>query len=180
MYHTAVYLLAVLLHESGRQPVAEGKTLAHALKSPQVRPFAEWPDLPADVQNGRRMTARGLLELFHIGEPFPDFGTDPVSDRDLAEAIHESERKAVEAGTVVVKLNRPWTPFADLPPEAQEGRLMQARYLKARAFFAPRQVAAEGKGDLFPGADCDRDTLKPGDTGSFSVEASDSGETPAA
>jgi hypothetical protein len=169
MLNTAVCLLAVILHESGRQPVAEGKTLAHALKSPQVRPFSEWQDLPAEVQNGRRMTARGLLELFHIGEPFPDFGTDPVSDRDLAEAIHECERKAVEAGRVVVALNRPWTPFAELPPEAQEGRLMQARYLKARALFAPRQVAAEGKVALMPG-----------DSGAAPVEASDSGETPAA
>lgn len=139
MYHTAIYLLAVMLHESGRQLVAEGKTLAHALKSPQVRPFSEWPDLPAEVQHGRRMTARGLLELFHVGEPFPDLGTDPVSDRDLAEAIHESERKAVEAGRVVVSLGRPWTPFDELPEIAREGRMMQARYLKARAFFAPRQ-----------------------------------------
>lgn len=134
--HTEVYLLAVLLHESCRRSVAEGKTLA-ATCGVHVD-FAEWPDLHPRVHHGRRLTARGLLQRFEIGEPLPDLGTDPVGDRDLAIAITECERAAVEAGDVQVMLAKPWTTFDDLPEAAREGRLMQARYLKERAFFMPR------------------------------------------
>lgn len=141
MRHTAIYLLALLLHESGRAPVQEGLTLAHAVQSPQARPFIEWPDLPAEVQHGRKMTADRILDRFHVGDPFPDLGAEPVSVDELAAAIHEAERAAVEAGYVLVKLGRPWVPFRELPEQAQEGRRRQARFLMSRAFFAPRNTA---------------------------------------
>lgn len=131
-------LLAVLLHESGRAPVAAGQTLAHAVAPPQARPFVEWPDLPAEVQLGRRVTARNLLECFDVGEVFPDLGTEPVSVDQLAAAIHECEREAIERGLVLVKLDRPWIPFGELPEQAQEGRRRQARYLLARVWWTPR------------------------------------------
>lgn len=131
-------LLAVLLHESGRAPVADGQTLAHAVAAPQARPFVEWPDLPADVQLGRRMTARNLLERFDLGEVCPDLGVEPVSVHQLAAAIHECEREAIERGLVLVKLDKPWIPFDELPEQAQKGRRRQARYLLARAQWTPR------------------------------------------
>lgn len=127
-------LLALLYHESGRAPVKDGQTLAHTLQ-PQERPFIEWPELPTEVQLGRRMTARGLLLRFDIGDPIPDFGTWPVSVDALATAIHEAERAAVERGLVLEKLNRPWVPFNELPEAAQEGRRRQARFLLARLFW---------------------------------------------
>ncbi|HRS17744.1 MAG TPA: hypothetical protein P5234_16020 [Thermoanaerobaculaceae bacterium] len=130
-----------LIDDSARQSVAEGKTLAHALEPSRARPFSEWPDLPARVQEGRRQVARGLLRLFYIGAPFPDFGADPVADIDLARALHDCERPMVDSGRSLVDLQRPWIEFSDLPPLAQEGRVMQARYLKVRAFFAPRAPA---------------------------------------
>lgn len=136
--HAAITLLAVILHESGRAPVADGQTLAHAVQSPQVRPFIEWADLPAEVQAGRRLTAGNLLKRYNVGEVIPDFGTEPVSVDDLATAIHECERDAIDRGFVLVKLNRPWIPFVDLPEQAQEGRRRQARYLLARAWWTPR------------------------------------------
>jgi hypothetical protein len=181
--HTEIWLLAALYHASTQQPVTEGKTLAHALGGQGLRPWCEWTELPATVQDGRRRTACGLLERYHIGEPFPDFGTDPVSDLELAEAIHDAERKAVEQGQALVNLGRPWTPFAELPEIAREGRIMQARYLKARAFFAPRELdefavaeATAGRTRGYMGStpdggidDGDRDTLKPGDTGAGKI-----------
>lgn len=134
--HTEIYLLAALLHESCRQLVAEGKTLAHSMGL--QTDFAEWPRLHPRVHDGRRRTAELLLRRYVIGEPLPDLGTDPVGDADLASSIHECEREAVEAGDVVVNFDRGWVPFSDLPDVAREGRLMQARYLKERAFFMPR------------------------------------------
>lgn len=133
------HLLAILLHESGRAPVAAGQTLAHAVQSPQTRPFVEWPDLPAEVQQGRRLTASNLLARFNVdADPFPDFGTEPVSEDTLAVEIHAAEREAVDRGLVLVKLNRPWVEFVNLPEQAQEGRRRQARYLLARAWWWPK------------------------------------------
>lgn len=124
------HLLAILFHA----PVAAGQTLAHAVQSPQARPFVEWPDLPAEVQKGRRLTAANLLSRFNVdADPFPDLGTEPVSADTLAAEIHAAEREAVDRGLVLVKLNRPWVEFSDLPEQAQEGRRRQARYLLARA-----------------------------------------------
>ena len=134
MQDFASLALAIIYHDSGRAPVADGQTLAHAVQSPQVRPFIEWPDLPADVQAGRRMTARALLDRYMIGEPVDG----PASTEDLAAAIHDAERGAIDAGLVLVKLNRPWIPFAELPEPAKEGRRRQARYLLARLWFTSR------------------------------------------
>lgn len=135
---TTTLLLAILYHESGRAPVAAGETLSHAVQSPQARPFVEWPSLPSDARAGRLMTARALLERYDISVVIPDLGTEPVSVDDLARAIHECERGAVEAGLVLVKLDRPWVAFADLPAQAQEGRRRQAQYLLARLWWLLR------------------------------------------
>lgn len=132
---TAIYLLAALYHESTRRPVNDGKTLAHATGN--ARPFVEWEDLTNDQRDGRRRTARSILCRYSVGEPFPDLGTDPVGTEDLAAAIHECERDAVQRGEVVVNLHRPWVTYDDLPDLAKEGRRMQAAFLKARAFFLP-------------------------------------------
>lgn len=132
-----VYFLARELHESGRASVAAGQTLAHAVQSPQVRPFVEWLDLPSHVIAGRIVTAAGLLERYeiaHIVNP------QPVDDRaieSLATMIHDSERKAIDNDLVLVRLNRPWVPFADLPEPAQQGRRRQAAYLFSRFEFVP-------------------------------------------
>lgn len=134
---TAIYVLAVLYHESERAPVAAGETLAAAERLAAL-PFVEWGDLPAHVQRGRRMTAEQLLARFSVGAPFPDLGAQPVGVEDLAAAIHEAERPAVEQGLVLRNLGRPWIPFDQLPAPAQDGRRRQARYLLGRAFIAPR------------------------------------------
>lgn len=132
--HTALYLLAILLHESCRASVAARDTLAHAVAPAQTRPFVEWPDLPPHVQEGRRQTAKNLLAKYIIGAAFPDFGTG-ATERELAAAIHLAERDAIAAGNVLVQLNRPWVSFEDLPEAAQAGRLRQAAYLRARVFI---------------------------------------------
>lgn len=132
--HTAIYLLAILLHESGRASVAAGDTLAHAVAPKQTRPFVEWPDLPAHVQEGRRQTAKNLLSGHLMGAPFPDFGTG-ATEQDLAAAIHLAEREAISAGNVLIQLNRPWVAFGDLPEAAQAGRRRQAAYLRSRIFI---------------------------------------------
>lgn len=140
----AAALLAVVLHDAGRQPVAAGQTLAHAV-DPAMRFFIEWPDLPEHVRQGRLLTAERLLEVVEIagiehvaedGQPIPQEAVDW-----LAEAIHNAERAAIEAGLVLVKLNRPWVAFAELPEQAQEGRRGQARYILGRLHV--RRVESE-------------------------------------
>lgn len=132
-----VPFLAVMLHESGRASVVAGDTLAHAVDPTKTRPFIEWPNLPEHVQKGRRLTAQRLLERFHIGDVFPDLGAGETVNG-LAAAIHEAERAAVEQGLVLVKLDRPWTTYEDLPEPAKAGRVRQAQYLLARLFFVAR------------------------------------------
>lgn len=136
-----VYTLARNVHESGRAPVAAGQTLAHAVQSPQVRPFIEWADLPPHVIAGRIVTAAGLLAAYDITPHVPDVAYDDINDAmvaELAAAIHTAERKAIENELVLVKLNRPWVPFAELPEQAQAGRKRQAFYLLQRFTFAAR------------------------------------------
>lgn len=133
-----VYTLARHVHDSGRAPVAAGQTLAHAVQSPQVRPFIEWIDLPPHVIAGRIVTAAGLLAAYDI-TPHVSVAYDDINDAmvaDLAAAIHTAERKAIENELVLVKLNRPWVPFEDLPEQAQAGRKRQAFYLLQRFAFA--------------------------------------------
>lgn len=138
-----VLLLASQLHESGRAPVRAGETLAHAVQSPQVRPFVEWADLPPEVVVGRTMTAARLLAAFEVVHHAPDAAYDDINDQmvvDLAAAIHEAERSAIDGGYVLVKLNRPWIPYAELPEQAQAGRKRQAFYLLQRYRFNPRRT----------------------------------------
>lgn len=145
MHNTIVLItfLAALYHESGRASVQRGETLAHA--AGQARPFTEFPDLSLEARRGRELTAQHLLERFEFGtrvtaaedvrfglsEPEASFDSDIDM---LAEAIHDCERDAIERGWVVVKLDppRPFTPFADLPPQAQQGRRNQARWFLER------------------------------------------------
>lgn len=138
MDSTTVLLLAILYHESCRVSVAAGDTMAHAVDPAKVRPFVEWPDLPDHVKQGRRLTVTRLLERFHVGEVFPDFGSGEISET-LAAAIHEAERAAVDQGLVLIKLDRPWTEFADLPEQAKDGRRRQARFLLERLFIVAKR-----------------------------------------
>lgn len=134
----AAEFLAVLIHESGRSSVTAGDTLAHATAPAQTRPFVEWPDLPHEVQRGRRLTAANILNRFHVvAEPFPDLGSGETVES-FAAALHESEREAVDHGLVLVKLNRPWVHFGDLPTPAQDGRRRQAKYLLDRFFVVEK------------------------------------------
>lgn len=135
-----VLLLAFHLHESVRASVKVGETLAHAVQSPQTRPFVEWADLPPEVVAGRTMSAARLLGAFQVAPHVPDAAYDDINDEmvsELAAAIHEAERAAVDGGFVLVKLNRPWVPYAELPEQAQAGRKRQAFYLLQRYRFNP-------------------------------------------
>ena len=129
-----VLLLAALYHESCRRPVAEGTTLAHAEN--QAKPFTEFGDLPSEVKRGRILTASELLQKIEITGITDDStgALDAVQVEWLAELIHTSEKAAVEAGLVAVKLDppRPWIEFADLPELAQQGRERQASFLLQR------------------------------------------------
>ncbi len=132
--------LAFHLHESGRASVKAGETLAHAVQSPQVRPFVEWSDLPPEVIVGRTMTAARMLGVFDVIHHAPDAAYDDINDQmvsELAAAIHEAERAAIDGGYVLVKLHRPWIPYAELPEQAQAGRRRQAFYLLQRYRFNP-------------------------------------------
>lgn len=129
MQRTAVCLLAILFHESGRASVAAGNTLAHVFDPTRTRPFVEWSALPEHVQRGRLMTADNLLNRFGIAEPGQGESVDVGV---LASAIHEAERDAVAQGLVLVKFDRPWVPLAELPEPAQAGRFRQASYLLER------------------------------------------------
>lgn len=135
---TLPLLLAILYHESGRASVATGETMAHTVEPAKTRPFVEWPDLPDHVKQGRRLTACQLLERFHVGDPFPDLGSGETVES-FAEAIHEAERPAVEQGLVLVKIDRSWTDYADLPEPAKAGRRRQATFLLARLFVVERR-----------------------------------------
>lgn len=136
MYHSAIYLLAALYHESGRPSVAAGNTLAHTVG--QARPFTEFADLDVEARMGRVLTARTMMERFSfesIDGPAAQSGdlsrqpgggliaASPAAVEAVAQAIHECERPAIE---------RPWIPFGELPAPAQEGRRGQARYLLER------------------------------------------------
>jgi hypothetical protein len=52
-------LLARLIHEAGREAVAQGKVYRDDLPA---KPFCEWDDLPAKARVGRFMMARFLLD----------------------------------------------------------------------------------------------------------------------
>lgn len=142
-----VLTLAHHVHESGRPAVAAGETLAHAVDPAKTRPFIEWDALPPHVVVGRSMTAAGLLAAYNVSDHVPDAAYDDINDemiRELAAAIHNAERKAVENGYVLIQLNRPWVEFADLPEQAQAGRKRQAFYLLQRFRFEPRQQTISG------------------------------------
>lgn len=135
-----VLILAMQIHESGRAPVGAGQTLAHAVQSPQVRPFVEWTDLPPRVVAGRTMTAANILEVFEVAPvEFKRAPPDGMLEA-LAQAIHTAERAAVDAGFVLVRLNRPWVEFADLPEAARAGRMRQAEHLLQRFTFKLREI----------------------------------------
>lgn len=138
-------MFAYLLHESCRASVAAGTTLAHATDPSKVRPFQDWQDLPPEVRSGRRMTAEALLAKYEVGRVGIDIMVEvPVYAAEVAAAIHEAERGAVEAGLVAVKLDRPWVPFAELPEPAQAGRIRQAKFMMERFALMPRQAALFG------------------------------------
>lgn len=140
-------LLAALYHESCRPGVAAGTTLAHAVG--QARPFTEFADLSADAMRGRINTASELLGRYSIAHTVDRM--ERASDHEveqLAQAIHECEKTAVDRGWTVVKLDppRPWITFADLPEPAQAGRRKQAKYLLDRLVLSKREpFTAEGR-----------------------------------
>lgn len=142
MRQQTIEMFAYLLHESCRASVAAGTTLAHATDPSKVRPFQDWQDLPPEVRSGRRMTSEAFLVKYEIGRVGIDLDpARPVYADEVAVAIHEAERGAVDAGLVAVKLDRPWVPFADLPEAAKAGRIRQAKFLTERFALVPRQAA---------------------------------------
>lgn len=143
-YSPAAALLAALYHESCRRPVADGTTLANAVG--QAQKYTEFADLRGDVLRGRLTTATELLERFKISALVERI--EPVSDRQLeqvASAIHECERTAIDRGWTAVVLDppRPWIAFADLPVLARTGRFAQAKYLLDGLDLQPRDPSAE-------------------------------------
>jgi len=94
-----VLLLAFHLHESGRAPVKAGETLAHAVQSPQVRPFVEWVDLPPEVVAGRTMTAARLLGAFQVVHHAPDTAYDDINDEMVSERRRRSTRPSAPRST---------------------------------------------------------------------------------
>jgi hypothetical protein len=52
-------VLARILHESGREAVAQRKIYRDDVP---IKPFAEWADLPEPAKEGRRMMARYLVD----------------------------------------------------------------------------------------------------------------------
>jgi hypothetical protein len=144
----AVLELARLIHWAGRAPVAAGQTLAHAVDPAKVRPFVPWEELPPHVIAGRVITAAQVMALYEVEMVgvqtayYFGFGQLDAFDgavvESLAEALHGAERKAVELGLVLVKLDRPWVEFKDLPEQAQAGRRRQAVYLLQRVKFVRR------------------------------------------
>lgn len=154
----AVLLFAILYHESCRHPVLAGTTLAHSVG--QSRPFTEFADLRPEAMAGRIMTASTILERFDVpgvqrwmrhADVADNTNYSPDADiareglradiENLAIAIHDAERGAVEKGWAAVALDppRPWIIFSELPSLAQEGRRSQARFLLARIVFAPKR-----------------------------------------
>ena len=130
-------LFAALYHESVRASVDSGNTLANAER--QARPFTEYGRVTDEVRRGREMTAERLLEQFEFTSRDRSAATGARAIPEtlvnaLAVSIHAAERDAVEAGLVAVKLNppRPWTSFEQLPPQAQAGRKLQARWFLER------------------------------------------------
>lgn len=144
-----VLILAQHVHLSVRASVASGQTLAHAVAPAQTRPFVEWLDLAPHVVAGRTMTAARLLELYDV-EMLAEGTGQPVSDdmiNELAAEIHTAEKAAIDGGFVLVKLNRPWIAFAELPEPAQAGRRRQAAFLLERFSFrrhTGQQVVSAG------------------------------------
>lgn len=125
-------VLAVVYHESGRQSVATGETLAAS--AGQAKPFTEFYDLRPDVQRGRELTARGLLERFRFTSRQADQEVTSTGLVEVARGIHEAERAAIDRGWTVIVFDppRPWIAFDDLPVVARAGRRNQARYLLER------------------------------------------------
>lgn len=138
--HTTIELLAFAIHESCRASVAAGKTLAHAVAPDKVVGFKEWHELPPEARAGKRLTAENFLRRFEVGRCGIDLEvSQPVYAIDVARAIHESEAEAVRHGLAIVKLDRPWTEYDDLPELAREGRLMQGQFIAERFALIPRQ-----------------------------------------
>jgi len=79
-------------------------------------------------------TAQELLRRFEF-TPIPA-GLEPTTPAidNLAEAIHECERPAIERGWTVIVLDppRPWIPFSELPEVAKTGRRNQAQFFLSR------------------------------------------------
>lgn len=102
-------ILAHQIHESGRASVSSGQTLAHTVEPAKTRPFIEWDALPPRVIAGRVITAAGLLTAYNVTKHVPDVAYDDINDAmvsELAEAIHNAERKAIEGGFVLIQLDR--------------------------------------------------------------------------
>jgi hypothetical protein len=134
----SVLFLAAIYHEACRAAVTAGSTLAHAVG--QAKPFTELADLRVEALQGRLLTATELLGRFDFTGFAPAGLPDAAKVEQLAAAIHECERPAIDRGWTVVQLDppRPWIPFADLPELAREGRRWQARYLLRMFVVSPR------------------------------------------
>jgi hypothetical protein len=59
-------ILARDLHETARQAVLEGKTVAHTVGNEKTFTFIEWDDLAEPAKEGRRMQADQLIAKYRI------------------------------------------------------------------------------------------------------------------
>ena len=82
--------LAHVLHESGRQAVEAGQTVAHDHFGETSRAFLGWDDISESARDGRRSQARYLLGLFDFA-PAGSLGP-------LIEALRPQFAKLASAG----------------------------------------------------------------------------------
>jgi len=85
-----VEALAHVLHESGREAVEAGQTVAHDKFGESSRAFLSWYDISDSAREGRRSQARYLLGLFDFA---PAGSLSP-----LIEALRPQFAKALPAG----------------------------------------------------------------------------------
>ena len=64
--HAGVERLAQVIHESAREAVLSGATVAHDKFGENAKRFTEWNELTENAREGKRMQAQYLIDLYHI------------------------------------------------------------------------------------------------------------------
>lgn len=98
-----------------------------------------------------------ILDAALIGAPPP---LQEVTVEELAQALHEAGRVAVQFGLVVNRVEgQPFKAWEEITPEAQEGRRVQATQLLIR-FSVTRRTAPPSLAEQERWAEADRQALR--------------------